>query len=165
MGARAVEKRRYFLSGGMTPDVVTWVLVAHQSGAKIYERTRSKRTLRLIAEIHHPEGRLKDRELNSDRPGQSYSSHNPERHSMGKSQSTHAHLAIQFANVLARELEKAWGQNKFDRLVLVSGPVFLGKLRKALNSTLRKKLMGVLDSEWIGVAKGQIVKYLRKLPE
>src|SRR5687768_9772131 len=60
----------------------TWILVAHRSGAQVYEK-RGKKELNLLKEIPHTEGRLKDTELATDRPGRSFDRIGHGRHAVG----------------------------------------------------------------------------------
>jgi protein required for attachment to host cells len=109
----------------------TWIVVAHRAGARIIEHTRSG--LQLVSEIEHAAGRLKDNEMGSDRPGRAFSSAGTGRSAYSPRETAHDHAAHTFANELAQTLRAARNEHRFERLVLVAEPRFLGMLRGALD--------------------------------
>ncbi|MGB8330033.1 MAG: host attachment protein, partial [Polyangiales bacterium] len=50
----------------------TWILVAHDAGARLFENRGRGKGLELIEMIDHPEGRERNRDVDSDRPGRSF---------------------------------------------------------------------------------------------
>jgi len=110
----------------------TWIVVGHRAGARIVEHTRSG--LKLVSEIDHAAGRLKDSEMGSDRPGRAFSSAGTGRSAYSPHESAHDHAAKTFANQLAETLRAARNEHRFERLVLVAEPGFLGMLRGALDT-------------------------------
>jgi protein required for attachment to host cells len=95
--------------------------------------------------VANPAARLHDRDLKSDRPGRVYDRAptaagrrgSMAHHSTGGQQRPRVQQAQRFARRIARELERAQQQDRFDRLVLMAGPRFLGTLRAALHKSLR----------------------------
>ena len=55
----------------------TWILIAHRAGARIFENDGPGTGLKHVDAIAHPEGRLEDKALGSDKPGRSFDSHGP----------------------------------------------------------------------------------------
>ena len=110
----------------------TWIIVGHRAGARIVEHTRSG--LQLVSEIEHAAGKLKDNELGSDRPGRAFSSVGAGRSAYSPRESAHDHASQNFASQLAETLRTARNEHRFDRLVLVAEPRFLGMLRGALDA-------------------------------
>ena len=53
----------------MKQVLTTWIVVANRMGANIYQKKGVNGTLDLMREISFPEGRLRDQEIESDRPG------------------------------------------------------------------------------------------------
>ena len=49
---------------------ITWILVANASLARLYANFGPKQGLKLVKELVHPESRMKNAELSSDRAGQ-----------------------------------------------------------------------------------------------
>jgi protein required for attachment to host cells len=121
------------------------VVVADESEARFYDLAGAAAPLRLCGRVTNPAARLHDRDLKSDRPGRVYNrapttpgrrgsvSH----HSTGGERRPRVQQAQRFARRIAQELEQAQQQDRFDRLVLMAGPRFLGTLRTALRKSLR----------------------------
>jgi len=132
-----------------------WILVAHRSGAQIYEKRGKK--LELLKEIAHAEGRLQDKDLGTDKPGRSFDRVGKGRHAMGREQQRAAeHEAMRFIRQLAGLLEDGRVHNRFSKLVLVAEPRFLGEMRAALTpetgaliSTTQGKDLAWMDTQAI----------------
>lgn len=110
----------------------TWILIAHRGGARVFENTGPGRGLTLRHDIPHPAGKLKSKNLGSDKPGRGVDSHGG-RTAFQQEQEPAAHVAQQFADRLAALLDDGRVHRRYGRLVLVAGPHFLGILRAALS--------------------------------
>jgi len=113
----------------------TWVVVAQQAGARFMEhKSGYGRHLVLVRELENPDGRKRNHEIDSDRPGEASSGgRGTMRRSMQHEETAHEHVVKQFAHTLASELSKARASGAFHQLVLVAEPGFLGVLRDALD--------------------------------
>jgi len=109
------------------------MLIADPSGARLFA---SKGVIfrgdwKLVGEFQHPEGRMKPHEILTDRPGRVKQSGAPEmRAAMEPHSPVKTVLAESFARLLAKKLEAGLDARKYDRLVLVAPPSFLGVLRQ-----------------------------------
>lgn len=111
----------------------TWIVVANRTGARIVERSTSPMELLLVREFENARGRRQDSELNSDAPGLAFASAGSGGgHPMASEESAHDHVARTFAQELGQSLERDRMEHRFNRLVLVAEPRFLGFLREAL---------------------------------
>jgi protein required for attachment to host cells len=108
--------------------------------------------LSLVEQMQHPEGRMKNSELDSDRPGQAFSRVGQGGgHPMVPVERSHERAAADFAREVAEQLRKHRNDNRFDELLLVAEPGFLGMLQSALDnvtaasvtSTVKKDLAHV----------------------
>jgi protein required for attachment to host cells len=108
-----------------------WILVAHRSGAKLFENRG--RQLNLVQEIPHAEGRLQDKDLGTDKPGRSFDRMGEGRHAMSTDQKPTERETVQFARELAGLLEDGRIHKRYSTLVLVAEPRFLGELRAVLS--------------------------------
>ncbi|MHC4342636.1 MAG: host attachment protein, partial [Planctomycetota bacterium] len=98
----------------------TWVLVADTSRARIYsfEGPEQPWCLRLAAE--NPHGRLRSREIATDRPGHRCQCGHKGLHSSATTSRDPTSVVEQrFVEHLADVLEKGFDANEFRRLVLV----------------------------------------------
>jgi len=108
-----------------------WILVAHRSGAKLFENRG--RQLSLVQEIAHAEGRLQDQDLNTDRPGRSFDRQDEGRHALERETLPTERETVEFARELAGLLEDGRVHKRFSKLVLVAEPRLLGELRAVLS--------------------------------
>lgn len=142
---------------------MTWVLVAHRGGARVFEHAGRGKGLSLVQDLPHPAGRLKSGEINSDRPGRSYSSGAAgsgfARHGFGKDDAT-VEVAAQFARELAGLLERGRTEKRYDRLVLVAEPSFLGNLRASLSTPTAAVVSATLDKDLGQVPQHDLPKHL-----
>lgn len=95
--------------------------------------------------LSHPEGRLHEQDLVSDRPGRTFDSQGTGRHAKEVEVGPKKHEAIVFAGRIAERLEAGRVRNAFDKLALIAPPEFLGLLRDALNPQLRALVLHEVD--------------------
>lgn len=110
---------------------MSWVLVASRVGARIVLREGDAWSL--LEEISNDAGRLRNREIDSDRPGRTFSRTTAARHALAPAESSHDLVAERFAGQLADHLRHARTEGKLSQLVLVAEPRLLGMLRSALD--------------------------------
>ncbi|MBS1970659.1 MAG: host attachment protein [Bdellovibrionales bacterium] len=137
----------------------TWVAVVNRTEARLYETNDKNgvfdKKLKLVKRLENPKGRLKDQEINADRPGMYSGGFSYGRGSRINPQSPTDRVAQIFAKSISEELDRASNEHLFEQLILVSEPNFLGKVRAALSKktanavcgTLRKDLIHVSDHE------------------
>lgn len=119
----------------------TWIVVVNRCEAKVFEADgrHNKGEVRYVEKLENPRGRLRDSDINSDRPGFIAS---PNHHGgrMAKPQSPTERIAQMFAKKVTMHLEDACRQNAFDELVLIAPPNFLGQMRAMFSRELREKV-------------------------
>jgi len=120
------------------------IVVADQGEARFYDALHADSQLRLVGQITDPLAHMHDRDFKSDRPGRVFD-HAPSadarrgtvaHHATGGENSPRKHEAELFARRIADELEKARREDRFDRLVLMAGPAFLGQIRAVIPKSL-----------------------------
>lgn len=120
------------------------IVVASQAEATFYDLLRIEDKLQIAGRLSDPLAHLHDRDFKSDRPGRVFD-HAPltggrrgatAHHGTGGERRPRKHEAVLFAQKIATELEQARRNDRFDRLILMAEPGFLGVLRKALPASL-----------------------------
>lgn len=117
----------------------TWVLVAGNSHARIFD-WRSRDVLDEIKTLSHPEGRLQEQDLVTDKPGRGFNSGGSGRHAQ-ETPTASQHESQIFAGKLVDTLEESRTRNEFECLVVIAGPQFLGQLRDKMPAELQKMVM------------------------
>ena len=117
----------------------TWIMAADSSRARIFEIADPERRLREIGEFNHPEGRANNRELISDADGRFSAKHvGPGGDSSGQRVTPVEHETELFSKTLARYLDKARNEHRYEKLYLIAPPEFLGLMRENLSKEVRK---------------------------
>jgi protein required for attachment to host cells len=111
----------------------TWVVVADRSRARIFSVETPRGPLTELEDLVHPESRIHDRDLTSDRPGRS-----SDNHVLGTAHRASDQQAHEFAREITDRLENGRVGAQFERLVVVAAPDVLGLLRKSMNGPLAK---------------------------
>ncbi|MCZ8147568.1 MAG: host attachment protein [Roseomonas sp.] len=142
------------------PKIVEWALVADAQHARILERrggaawTEWPEPLAVAPRNPPAHGH------GSDRPGRAHESLGSARHAVEPRQDLHRAAETKFARHLADELEKAALAERYDSLLLVAPPVFLGDLRKALGDATHRRLRGSLDKDIAEASLAVIIPHL-----
>lgn len=139
----------------------TWILVADRAHARIFENTGPHSGLNLVREIEHPEGRLQNREIGTDKPGRSFDSHGQGRHALGTEYDPTEHLSQQFAKSLADALEEGRTHNRYERAVLVAEPRFLGLIRDAMSDSARDRISATVNKDLSHIRTQDLPAHLR----
>ena len=126
-----------------------WVVVAGAATVRIFETDDKLAKFQLVEELEHPKSKLKDADLVTSDRGRTrnfqgartaYEPHtDPHR--------TEIHV---FAKEVGAKLVAAHLARKFEHLVLVAPPVFLGELRPEIDS-LGKSLLATINKDWTQV--------------
>lgn len=127
----------------------TWIVAADASRARILQVADRERLVE-VEDLVNPEGRLQDRELTTDA--------NPRLHGPGglsarEEPSAVQHTVEMFSKRIGDYLEKARTDHRYDQLVLVAPPKFLGLMRKELGAEVGKLVVDELDKDlsWLNL--------------
>lgn len=138
----------------------TWILVAHRGGARLFEHKGPGKGLNLVHDIPNPEGRLKNKDIGSDKPGRSFDSRGQGRHALSKEQDPSAHVAEQFAKQLSAMLDDGRSRQRYTKLVLIAEPRFLGNLRAALSTSTAALVTATVGKDLGSVEPHNMPKHL-----
>ncbi len=121
----------------------TWILVAANGRARLFERENRMSPLREIEEFANPEGRAHESELTSDLPGSAAS--RAGHHRVGAEGGFREHAVDRFASMLAGRLDEARKQGRCKGYILIASPKFLGLLRKHLTRETTRMIQNEID--------------------
>lgn len=105
---------------------------------------------------------LPTRAIGSERPGRTHDRMGPGRHALAPRVDWHSFEKLQFAQEVARLLDRAAGRRAFDRLVLVAPPKTLGALRNSLDRKTASLITGELAKDLTNHALGELPARLEK---
>ena len=139
----------------------TWIIVADESAAIVYERKSKRGALTQLFEMTNEAGRKRTGEFLADRGGRSYDSHGPGRHTLAKEKvDPKLHAAQAFARKIAKRIVNAVREGKCQEIALIATPRFLGVLRDALSRSGKIDPALSIDKEMVGKDAAAIQKLL-----
>ncbi len=141
-----------------------WIVVADGAGAEIWSGSHRSQPLESVQILDFPEGRLREQEIYSDRPGRAFESANDSRSAMENPdvrEHQHQVLARQVVDALAR----GRAANRFGRLCLIAPPAMLGALRQAMDSQLERLVQRSIDKNLVDADEARIRDYVFELPD
>lgn len=140
----------------------TWIVAADASRARVLQVTGREQRLREIEDLLNPEGRLQDRELASDELGRWGGPDRPGGNSMPDPVSPHEHVVQRFAKRVGDYLEKARTDHRFEALVIVAPPKFLGTLRAELGKEVEKLVVRQLPKDVSSLSERELEAWLAR---
>jgi len=140
-----------------------YYVFANAVEAIIYRDTY-ERKFEFIQRISNPRGTLRDSDLGSDRPGKSYSSagNGTIHHALTQKVSQHDQISRDFARKITARLCSIHFSEKFNELVLIAGPRFLGLLRQTLPKTIRSLVRLEVHHQYVFVSDQALAKSIQK---
>lgn len=151
----------------------TWVVVADRSQGKVFEWNPKKLSLIQIKSWDFPKGKMKGREIVSDRPGRVFNSSTfargghqtaTPRHSYSSENDPAHQEALVFAKKIADWLEKGRERKKDIEFIMVTEPQFMGYITQKLSQTSQRKIKKKWrrDFHWVDETdiKDRIVQWL-----
>ena len=124
----------------------SWLIIANSSLARVYQLENKKKVTE-IQSFEHPESRLHNRDLVSDRPGRDFESQGATRHALMPKVMPKKQETITFANQLSEFLEKERLKGTYQGLYIAANPALLGILRQSLNPNTAKLIKGEVDKD------------------
>ncbi|MDP3561669.1 MAG: host attachment protein [Legionellaceae bacterium] len=139
-----------------------WIMVANSNDCRIYEYDKNIKKLTLINEISHPENKLKNRDLITDRPGH-YSLNATTRGSYEPEMNTHDTAVNKFAKEMALYLNAGRNKHAYDQLILLMPPVMEGLLIKHLKKQIFSYIEQIVQKNLVNLSEHELKLYVAKL--
>jgi protein required for attachment to host cells len=133
------------------------IVVADQAEARFYDIEPPDPALHAAGRLSDARARLHDRDLVSDRPGRVFD-HAPfgsgrrgavAHHGTAGERLPHRHVELLFAHRIGEALALARREGRFDRIVLMADPGFLGLIRKELPSGLASSVAAEVPKDLV----------------
>lgn len=137
-----------------------WVLVADESGARLFATDKIKTELNEFETLTNPDARLHEQELVAGDKGRSFDSHGDNRHAMEPQTSAREQAAIRFAKTIADRLERGATDHAYNRLILVVPPDMLGLLRQELDHNASERVHHTVGKDLVHATPTEILKHL-----
>jgi protein required for attachment to host cells len=125
--------------------MTTWVGVADSSRGRIYVQDKPGGALTESEDLLHAGSRLHAGDLVSDRQGRGGGAVGQGRHVIDARTGIKEHEIDTFAKEISDRLDTAPVAGRYQRLVLMAPPAFLGTLRANLNDKVTDLVVGEVD--------------------
>ncbi len=140
-----------------------WVVVADRSRARVFQTEGGLDQLQEVQDLLNPEGRQDESEFRHDAKGRYY----------GKGERYQAHTAEphvtkeihdeeMFSREVSQLLDEGCDMQRYDTLVMIAPPQFLGMLRKQLSRRVEERITQQLGLELANWNAPQIRDYLKQ---
>lgn len=139
----------------MTRYPRSWFVVADGARARILARHRDG-AFEKVSEIVSASAHRPSREIGSDRPGRTFESTGNGRHALTPRNDPHQHDKIEFARLIAGEVNKAGDRDQFDNLVLAAPPRTLGEIKQHLTGIAAERLHFELAKDLTKLPEGEL---------
>lgn len=125
----------------LNPKDRYWVLVADSGQARLLEMQRKPYAFRQLSEVVSDTRHLTSKELVSDASGRTYHTQGPGTHGMQPRSDPHDLAEEQFVAGLAKKMNHAAVQGRFEHLVLIADARTIGRLRRALGKEAADRVL------------------------
>lgn len=140
----------------------TWILVADEARARLFESERMDGELLEVADFVHPDAHHADRG-HRDRLPRAHESVGAARHGIEPRTSAEEKYSQEFASELSHFLNDARVAHRYDHLVLMAAPAFLGSVRSELDPQVARMVTHALDKQITDASVDRIRDELRRL--
>ena len=136
-----------------------WIVVADSSKARFFNAPAGGK-LEELETLTHPQSRLPEQDMSRDRPGLAMDGGGQGRHGLEPSSDPKRQEAQIFSRIVADTLDKAHGQQKFQKLALFAAPAFLGMLREQMTKAVAGTIFLEVSKNISALSVSEIQKHL-----
>lgn len=138
----------------------TWIMVADAARARLFELTRKGADPVEIASYAYPEGRSPGREHDHGRLPRVQESNSPSRHAIEPRTSLRDKYAQRFAETLSAVVRQGRQEGRYDKLILMGPPRFIGVLHERLDKQTAARVVGEVHNDLLTVTPVQLRTHL-----
>lgn len=138
----------------------TWILVADAAKARLFELPRKGANPVELACYTYPDGRSPGRHPEHGRLPRVQESNNPSRHAIEPKTSLRDKHAQRFADTLGTVVRKGRLEGRYDKLILVAPPRFLGVLHDSLDEQTAACVVGEVCNELLALSPAELRNHL-----
>lgn len=141
---------------------LTWVVIANSNICRIYHYHKNPDQLTLVKTINHPENRLRDIDLTSDKPGRYRAGESA--HGAYSQPSDPKEIKIDdFSREIDKELDHGRKTNAYEKLIIISPPHMKGILSLHINKHVKDLVTHNIEKDVLQMADHELVDFLRTI--
>lgn len=136
-----------------------WIAVVDGEHARLVQRAEDN-ALHTQEMVDSPQAHQSASDLGSERPGRSFESASPTRHSITPRNDLHEQAQVDFAHSVAARLNAADQDGAFDQLVLVAPPEILHAMQAKLDPGTAARVIGTLMKNLVKTPDDKLQSHL-----
>lgn len=137
-----------------------WVVTCDKTICLIYQYDKPHK-LSLLKEISHPENKLKDSELTSDKPGR-YKSGSSAHGTYSQDTDPKMIKIVEFYREIARELDQGRTNNHYKQIILISSAQTSGILFQHLNKHVKELISKAIHKDLLHLSEQELLDFLKE---
>lgn len=139
---------------------MTWVLTTDSNTCRIFHYIKKANQLTLLKEILHPENKLRDIELTSDKPGH-YKSSNSTHGSYSQPTDPKEVKIEVFSREIAKELDHGRNTNAYETLIVIAPPHMNGLIFQHVNKHVKNLVTHNIEKDVVNLPIHELLSFLR----
>lgn len=147
----------------MARKIVTWVVVADGAQARIFLNEGVGKGVRELSDRAFSAERLRNRDIQADRPGRTFDRAGHGRHAMEPPSDPQAVAQHNFLREVVDWLAEQNRSAAFDRLVVIAEPRALGEICRLLPKALAEKLHGEISADLTKATAAEVEQRLQSV--
>ena len=140
---------------------IIWAVLIDSNDCKIYRYYKDSQDLELIKELSHPENKLRDIELTSDKPGR-YRARDTGHGTFSQQTDPKEIKFDAFAREIAKELDHGRTKNAYGQLIIITLPHMHGLLFQHLNKHVADLITHRIEKNAFGMTEQELLAFLHK---
>lgn len=136
-----------------------WVLITNTNECKIYNYTKKPHELSLVKAIQHPENKLKDQDLVSDKPGH-YEAGSHSRGAYTAPSDPKENKIDEFAREICLILNDGRVHQKYKNLIIIAPDKMHGHLSHHLDKNVANLIIKQVNKDLIFLKEKELLDYL-----
>lgn len=140
--------------------IMLWVITMNTNNCRVYHYQKHLKKLTLLKELDHPENRLKNHELLSDRPGHYNKSKEGSRGSYEPTSDAKENVISHFSRDIAKLLHSAKQDKLYEKLILITHPHMLGLLNQHLDKSIQPLITQTINKDLQTFSEQELLTYL-----
>lgn len=137
-----------------------WVVNTNSNTCRIYNYKKKPGQLALFKEILHPENKLRDLDLTSDKPG--HYKANGSAHGTYSQSSDPKEIKIDnFSREIAKELDHGRNSHAYNNLIVIAPPHMNGLLFQHINKLVKNLVSHNIEKDLIHLPDHELLSFLK----
>ncbi len=138
-----------------------WVLVASKCKAKIFEISNTNQHLKLVMKLENPKANMKNKDLESDRPGVTRGPFN--RTALRSKKGTQDHEIEIFSKQILDKINEGRNSGQFEKLIMVLDPGFQAHIDNHLRDPLKKSIFQTISKNYMNTPEKDVEALLKNV--